>query len=409
MRSPERFAVLFLFALSTLPVFSLGNKYSKKSNDEFSNKEAYKKEYKKDFDKREYKQKDYDMKKKEYDGRKRENDAGHNENKFYNDHSQFVDQNADLRKIDKPFRMAKLNLLWTKAQSRLTEPKLKSIFSELKIQDKEELALKKLKHEGNDKEGLLEAELRQKLLTIMKNYGLTEHVTEIQDKSKHKQDGGSYTVIELFTDKKLNKLWQQAEHSGFTAEELQMLKEEFTHHQQKVDQYNQILNQVGDASKNNAINSVDEKHDRFNELDQLENDDPVVHQYLNKVNELREKHKELREDYDRIYRMAMGGPKSQEFTEPRIQGLWRMALTSNFKPDELESLRSELFHYERRLMKLRRLHVEAAMEDEQRKNSGIDKIEGLDFTSDLIKKQTRKVAKMHLDIESKIMERHTEL
>lgn len=46
---------------------------------------------------------------------------------------------------------------------RLTEPKLKSLFSELKIHDKEELAWKRLAAEGLDKDGLKEAELRKKL------------------------------------------------------------------------------------------------------------------------------------------------------------------------------------------------------------------------------------------------------
>lgn len=47
---------------------------------------------------------------------------------------------------------------------RLTEPKLKSLFSELKIHDKEEITYKRLKSEGSDKEGLKEAEMRKKLI-----------------------------------------------------------------------------------------------------------------------------------------------------------------------------------------------------------------------------------------------------
>lgn len=47
---------------------------------------------------------------------------------------------------------------------RLTEPKLRSLFSELKIHDKEELAWKHLKAQGLDKEGLKEADLRHKLI-----------------------------------------------------------------------------------------------------------------------------------------------------------------------------------------------------------------------------------------------------
>lgn len=60
--------------------------------------------------------------------------------------------------------MAKLNLVWTKAQHRLTEPKLRSLFTELKIHDKEELAWKHLNAEHKDKDGLKAAELRKKLI-----------------------------------------------------------------------------------------------------------------------------------------------------------------------------------------------------------------------------------------------------
>lgn len=45
----------------------------------------------------------------------------------------------------------------------------------------------------------------------------------------------------LFKDKKLNMLWAKAEASGFTSEELVALKEEFTHHQEKIDQYYDLL------------------------------------------------------------------------------------------------------------------------------------------------------------------------
>lgn len=45
----------------------------------------------------------------------------------------------------------------------MSDQKLKSLMAELKVQDKEEVTLKKLKHEGGDKEGLKEAELRKRL------------------------------------------------------------------------------------------------------------------------------------------------------------------------------------------------------------------------------------------------------
>ena len=38
-----------------------------------------------------------------------------------------------------------------------------------------------------------------------------------------------------------------------------------------------------------------------------------------------------------------------DFEEPKVQGLWRMAQEANFGPDELDSLRQELKHYEARV------------------------------------------------------------
>ena len=46
---------------------------------------------------------------------------------------------------ESPFRMNKVNLLWEKARLKLAEEKLQKLYSELKVQDKEELTLKRLK------------------------------------------------------------------------------------------------------------------------------------------------------------------------------------------------------------------------------------------------------------------------
>lgn len=66
----------------------------------------------------------------------------------------------------------------------MTEPKLKSLFSDLKLQDKEEIAYKHFKSEGGDKDGMKEAELRKKLISIMRSYDLLEHFEDVQNKQK---------------------------------------------------------------------------------------------------------------------------------------------------------------------------------------------------------------------------------
>lgn len=109
--------------------------------------------------------------------------------------------------------------------------------------------------------------------------------------------------------------------------------------------------------------------------------------------------------------LASKGPNSKEFVEPKVQGLWKIALESNFSTAELESLRVELLHYEDRLLKLRHLQAEAALDDKHLKDlkaAGV-KSDGMIHMEDTIKKQARKVEKLHLNLETKIMQKHIEL
>ncbi|KPJ13179.1 Alpha-2-macroglobulin receptor-associated protein [Papilio machaon] len=297
------------------------------------------------------------------------------ENKYSKSANEKKKSDIDFRTLQKPFRMNKLNILWTKAQLRLTEPKLKSLYSDLMIQDKEEITYKRVKSEGGDKEGLKEAELRRKLTNIMNVYGLREHfddkhVGRQKMDPEHNSAMDEYINRSLFKDKKLNMLWSKAEASGFTPEELAALREEFTHHQEKIDQYYDLLGNVeteGHEGFKNAIN--DEEMVNFNEVN-LETNEVLNKDFVDKANLLREKHRGLRDGYDRLHRIAARGPNNKEFVEPKVQGLWRMAAAANFTVDELASIKVELQHYESRLLKLRHLqadHVAARMEEMHRK------------------------------------------
>lgn len=129
---------------------------------------------------------------------------------------------------------------------RLTDTKLQSIFSDLKIHDKEEIAYKHFKSDGKDPEGLEEARLRKKLIGnsnnlatliflllyqiylyiylikgIMSTYGLLEHFADTENPEllkihKALNDGSNYVAQDIFKDKRLNKLWAKAEMAGFT-------------------------------------------------------------------------------------------------------------------------------------------------------------------------------------------------
>lgn len=284
----------------------------------------------------------------------------------------------DFRKLQKPFRMAKLNLVWVKAQHRLSEPKLKSLFTELKIHDKEELAWKQLNSQHKDKDGLKEDELRKKLIGIMSTYDLLEHFGDTQNPDAYKEfkpfqgPVDNYKNKSLFKDKKLNRLWEKAEVAGFTPEELEILKQEFGHHQEKIDFYYKLLEDVTKSANDVHLNAIDEEdHDSFNEIVGKEEGDSKKNDVHQNANELREKHRELRDNIDRLERMAAKGPNSQEFVEPKVQGLWRVAVASDFTQDELASMKIELLHYESRLLKLRHMNAEHALAVEKVKVANI--------------------------------------
>lgn len=171
-----------------------------------------------------------------------------------------------FRNLKSPYRIAKLNLIWSKAVHRLTETKLKSLFTELKIHDKEELAFKHLKSEKAKEfnDGLKETELRRKLVGIMSTYGLLEVMDEndLNNPELHKAHkpmegkvmNDNYRNKALFKDKKLNKLWDRVELSGtFSPEEMNALKEEFQHHEEKVDFYYSLIENLDDVKNKKDV------------------------------------------------------------------------------------------------------------------------------------------------------------
>ncbi|KAK7066466.1 Low-density lipoprotein particle receptor binding [Halocaridina rubra] len=322
------------------------------------------------------------------------------------------DANTKVHFERKPFRMAKLNLLWEKALKRLSEPKLKSLLSELKVHDKEEMTLKKLKLDSLDKDGLKEAELRKKLRGIMVRYKLSDDLIMNERASSGKESylnevTDQQILKAVFKDKKLNKLWQKAEKSGFTENELKALKEEFQHHQDKVDEYYELLNSasVDMTKEQNDLDNDIKKIDLFQELESSDKhtQDPT--------NTIREKHRELKDSYNRLHKVSSTGPDSKEFIEPKVAGLWKLAVRGDFTQEELESLHTELKHYEHRLLKVR--HMSGQLEFQKtRSGEDLEKLEtseGQRVIGERLSKQKRKVEKLHEDLEMRILQRHLEL
>lgn len=162
-----------------------------------------------------------------------------------------------------------------------------------------------------------------------------------------------------------------------------------------------------------AIN--EDELDVFNEIATHEEDnnqkpEDKHQEYVSKANDIREKHREIRDNADRLERMTARGSNSSDFIEPKVQGLWRVAQAGNFTPDELASIKIELHHFESRFLKLRTMHAEHALNMQKYKSvkpgdKHHDKIEELEGK---IKKQSRKVEKIQDDLEKKLL-KHNEL
>merc|ERR1719447_2453434 len=246
--------------------------------------------------------------------------------------------------------MSKVNLLWEKARrAGLAEGKLERLYSKLKVQDKDELTMKKLKTEGGDKYGIKDAEVRRKI--------------------------------------------------ALNSEELTALQEEFQHHQRKVDEYHMLLEMAGEDD-GKRINDIQRELD----MDVFD---------IRDTNEYHKKGKAIKRDYERLQRLATNQPLESPFNEPKVAGLWKLALEAKFEPEELESLRQELTHYETRLEKMHFLEAELRLVDERHGGKfgpdHDDKTEGRSIMDRKLEKHISHVAKLHETLEGRIIARHNEL
>lgn len=277
---------------------------------------------------------------------------------------------------------------------------------DLLLQDKEEIALKKLKTEDLDKDGLKEATLRKSFNAIINKYGLSDHYTTDDDNTRKNQVSSEVPeqMIDkrLFKDKKLNKLWDQVEKSGFSDEELKTLKEEFQHHQEKIDVYHNLIDKVN----KDATLSMSEMENSVESLMQEEYKKNIP----NNQQLLKKQYNDLRKDYDYLAGKVLKG-KGIIFEETRVNKLWEMAQKADFTPSELESLKDELHHYEHRVKKLKFLEAELDFSNERHesKKYAEDKSEVQKQREQRVKDYNYKVNKIHNEIESRILQRHLEL
>lgn len=239
------------------------------------------------------------------------------------------------------FRMEKLNQLWEKAQRlQLSPVKLSELHADLKMQEREEFAWKKLKAEGLDADGERAAKLLRNLSVILAKYGLDGRKDAQAVNSNYLSDTAEDDSL---GDPKLEKLWHKAKSSGkFSSEELAKLWRELQHHREKVHEYNVLLDALSrtEETRENVISPLD--------VSRVKED--VLH---SKHAELKDRLRAINQGYDRLRQVShrgYGGTEA-EFEEPRVIDLWDMAKSANFTEKELESFREELKHFEAKIEK----------------------------------------------------------
>ncbi|XP_036902466.1 alpha-2-macroglobulin receptor-associated protein [Sturnira hondurensis] len=302
------------------------------------------------------------------------------------------------------FRMEKLNQLWGKAQRlQLSPVELSELHADLKIQERDEFAWKKLKAEGLDEDGEKEAKLIQNLNVILAKYGLDGRKDARVLSSNSLHDGTEQDSLE---DPRLEKLWHKAQTSGkFSREELDKLWRELQHHREKVREYSVLLETLSrmEEIRENAISPSD--------MSRVQ-EEAVLH---SRHAELKDRMRGISQGYDRLQRVSHQGYSTEaEFEEPRVLDLWDLAQAANFTEEELEALREELKHFEVKVEKHN--HYQKQLEISHQKLKHVERLGDPEHVSRnreryaLLEEKTKELGykvKKHLqDLSSRISRAH---
>ena len=111
-------------------------------------------------------------------------------------------------------------------------------------------------------------------------------------------------------------------------QELEQLEEEFNHHKDKVAEYENLQRLL---SKHDSISISDNTI-----LSQTDLQDEQVDK-LRK--QMKEKHKEVYEDFIRLKKKVVGDAEQMLFEDDRVNDLWQKAQEEEFSPEELQSIK----------------------------------------------------------------------
>lgn len=322
------------------------------------------------------------------------------------------------------FKINKLNLVWTKAQHSLGPTKLKDLKNDLDKQEVDELTLKKMKAHNQDKDGLFEAAIRKRLLSIMTKYSLDRYFNDISPASlaDNLSSEPAPSLKTTFRDKKLDKLWKKAEKLGFTQEQLMTLQEEFQHHQDKLDEHYETMNELEEKLEHesaktidnpNSIESTQVEETSRRSISKETQSAKKARLDTNVQQMLKDKYKSIKKNIDELHQKILAEQvertKDEPFDEAPVNELWAAAIQSNFSMPDLESFREELKHFETRIKKLK--HFQVQLERDQLISSD-DPTEDNSETKHLkkkVKELNYKVNKIKKSLEKRVTEYRDEL
>lgn len=290
------------------------------------------------------------------------------------------------RKADEenPFRMAKLNMIWRKAQNKMSQQKLKDFRHVLEMQDRAEIRWKEVKASGGDEDGEMESMLRMKFSRVLQQFHLEDHFDDKGNDIKDKRAGIEGQGV--FNDKRLSELWESAQ-AKFSPEELNDLQTEFQHHKDKLKEYKHLVD-ILKNSESISENSI-HRHTKFTD-----------HERESVYNKLHDTHETLTKDFMRLKEKVTGG--KEEFQDPRVTELWERAKSAQFNQEELDSIKEELKHFERKINKHKH-YVEELGDSARLLREGHDHLkEKHDSLVEKAKEHARWVKKMHATLVNKV-------
>jgi len=272
-------------------------------------------------------------------------------------------QNSIPSASSSPYRMNKMNMIWQKAATFVGENQLSELFEALRSHDDMEILYKHSKVNGDeDDDGEGKAKLLKNLNAIVNKFDLKEKLKKIlkselitpkqkpfqtefnevhRDGKKSEGAKISKADVPSFKDPKIEKLWLMAsEHSEFSEFELEALRAELDHHQLKQDEVISALNEMDGSLMTNEIPKVPNS---------ISKDGKLEKNLKIKKKELKLMKEKLGDDFDRLKTKIKTG--TTEFEEPRVQDFWKRALNANFTKKEMESLKEELHHFQRKIAK----------------------------------------------------------